>query len=112
MQEMSKKDIRTAFRKSVFERDKHRCVMCGRADNLDAHHIEDRNNLPAGGYVLENGITLCAGDNKDNCHWKAEQYHRTDKAYLGYSPNDLYAKIGSSKELAIQASQELADGRE
>jgi hypothetical protein len=106
----TKKEIRAAFREAVFKRDKYRCVMCGRPAStevkLDAHHIQNRNLLPNGGYVLENGITLC--DCEAGCHLKAEQFHATGKAYPGFSPADLYAKIGSSHEKAVKASQELS----
>ena len=110
-----KQQIRNAFRDAVFERDGHCCVMCGKSPaydrvKLDAHHIEDRNKMPNGGYVLENGITLCAGEDQNNCHWKAEQYHSTGLPYPGYSPDDLFAKIGSSLELAIEASNERKNG--
>jgi hypothetical protein len=103
-----KKQIREAFRQAVFERDGYCCLMCGKkAGKLDAHHIEDRLDMPNGGYVPENGITLCAGDDTDNCHWKAEQYHATGAAYPGYSPEELFARIGSSLEMAWWASERL-----
>ncbi len=89
-----KKAIREAFRTACFERDGYKCVMCGsKTKKLDAHHICDRKD--GGGYVKENGITLCAGKDKNNCHWKAEQFHATGTAYPGYAPDDLYAKIQS-----------------
>src|SRR5690606_29600 len=98
------------FRNAVFQRDGYRCVMCGHQsspekaeEELDAHHITDRNEMPNGGYVPENGISLC----KVNCHMKAEAHHRGEKTEPGFSPAELYAKIGSSYELAIQASGEL-----
>ena len=47
--------------------------------------------LPNGGYVKENGISLC-----NDCHEIVEMY-----------PDDLYNIIGSSKELAIIKSNEL-----
>lgn len=104
-----KRKVREDFRNAVFERDGNRCAMCGRSGcKLDAHHIEDRHNLPNGGYVPENGITLCA-EGPENCHWKAEHHHATGAAYPGYSPEDLYAKIGSSYEQAWEASEHLAD---
>jgi hypothetical protein len=63
--------------------------------------------MPNGGYVPENGITLCAGEDQDNCHWKAEQYHATGTALPGFSPDDLYAKIGSDWMKAWEASEKL-----
>lgn len=96
-----KKQIRRAFRLAVFERDKYKCVMCGLRgtdETLDAHHITDRNLMLHGGYVKENGITLCAP-----CHKKAEEFHETMSADTGWYPLDLYARIGSSLKLAQQA---------
>lgn len=55
------------------------------AQELDAHHITDRNVMPNGGYVPENGIALCAP-----CHELAERFHATGSAHPGYSPADLY----------------------
>jgi hypothetical protein len=68
---------------------------------LDAHHISDRNSIffSNGGYVLENGITLC-----EEHHLMAEKYHNTEGEEWedGFHPDDLYKKINSSKELAIK----------
>ncbi len=101
----TKKELRKTFNSRVFKRDKNKCVMCGKTGRLDAHHIQDRHLMPNGGYVPENGITLCAGDDQDNCHWKAEQFHCTGVAHPGYSQDDLFNKIGSSLEQAIAASE-------
>ena len=107
----NKKAVRAAFRNAVFGRDGYRCVMCGwRMDasgsGLDAHHITDRND-PAfrgtGGYVAENGVTLC----QHLCHPLAEQHHRLGEVHPDYSPDDLYAKIKSSKDKAVAASLKL-----
>lgn len=99
-----KKEIRAKFREVVFSRDKNKCRVCGKADTpLDAHHITDRNEMPNGGYVLENGISLCS-----NCHILAEKYHETGVAVPGYSPEDLYSRIGSSKDLAIESSKSIS----
>ncbi len=94
-----KKKIRSEFRKNVFLRDHYRCKKCGfqstsekAEEELDVHHITNRNSMENGGYVKENGITLC----KKNCHLKAE------KGEEGYDPNTLYRLIGSSKEIAIR----------
>ncbi len=103
-----KQAIREAFRAAVFARDGHRCAICGcAARKLDAHHIIDRHDLPNGGYVPENGITLCSGDDEGNCHWKAERWHATGTAYPGFDPQSLFDRIGSSLDQAIEASARL-----
>ena len=98
-----KKRIRAAFAAVVFGRDRHRCVTCGQPA-VDPHHVTDRNEMPNGGYVAENGISLCAP-----CHELAERFHATGTAHPGYSPEELYAKIGSSYEIAHAASERLAE---
>lgn len=102
MRVMTKKQfVRERFRTDVLNRDKHKCKVCGRDDvKLDAHHITDRNEMPNGGYVKENGITLC--DVEEGCHWKAEIYHTSkgEDWLTGFHPEDLYKLIGSNKELA------------
>lgn len=105
-----KKAIRKAFRDACYKRDKYCCVMCGfksseekAEQELDAHHVTDRNLLPNGGYVKENGISLC-----DSCHQKAEIFHSTGTSLEGYSPDDLYKKINSNYEKAVKASNKLS----
>ncbi len=54
---------RDNFRESVFQRDAHKCVVCGVASTesqLDAHHIIERRLFPDGGYYIDNGATLCS----------------------------------------------------
>lgn len=104
-----KKLIRKAFRDACYKRDGFCCAMCGMKssknkaeEELDAHHITDRNLMPNGGYVKENGISLCK-----ECHKNAEAFHSTGVAHLGYAPDDLYRKINSSLEKAIDASEKL-----
>lgn len=102
-----KKKIRQEFRDAVFARDKHRCRVCNwsvfdASVQLDAHHITDRNLMPNGGYVPENGISLCPA-----CHEKAEEFHRNGRYVPGMSPDELYARIGSSYEKALEASEKL-----
>ena len=101
-----KKQIRHAFRTAVFERDSYACKVCGNDrfsfDTFDAHHISNRNEIINGGYVIENGITICS-----DCHLKAEMTMNSGAYYPGYSPDDLYKLIGSSKETAIAASKLL-----
>lgn len=101
-----KRFIRSSFRSAVFSRDGNRCAACGAAEGaLDAHHIIDRNELPNGGYVKENGISLCP-----DCHEKAEMFHSSDKRYWmrGFHPNDLFKIIESSPLEAVWASTHLA----
>ena len=112
---MGKKEIRNKFKNDVLARDNFKCKVCGGEDvNLDAHHIIDRHDMPNGGYVVQNGITLC--DKPNGCHMKAEMYHKYTKIYIkkhcgkeydGYSPEDLYKLINSSYELAYRKSENL-----
>ena len=99
-----KKAVREAFRNAVFTRDRHKCVFCDCKTDLDAHHITDRTEMPNGGYVKENGITLCPTH-----HMEAEQFHISGGTtwVTGKHPDDLYKLIGSSKEKAIRASERL-----
>ena len=99
-----KQQIRNAFREAVFSRDNHTCVFCDVTDNLDAHHITDRNEMPNGGYVVDNGITLC-----ETHHFMAEKFHISggEDYENGMHPNDLYVIIGSSYEKAVNASRRL-----
>lgn len=101
------KEWRKQFREGVFERDGHKCKICGSIGILDAHHITDRHDLPNGGYVLSNGISLC-----EPCHIKAGEHHITHgKTWPeGFHPNDLYARINSSLEKAYKDSSNLTQG--
>lgn len=109
----TKKNIRSDFREDVFQRAKHKCQGPKCPHNtpggqllvtliLDAHHITDRTLMPNGGYVKENGIALCPW-----CHEAAEMFHSTGESVPGYSPEELYAKIGSSYNKAVEASHRL-----
>lgn len=100
-----KKYIRQNFRNEVFQRDNFKCVFCDEKDNLDAHHITDRSLMPNGGYVKENGITLCQKEH----HMMAEEYHISNhkKWFDDMHPDDLYKIINSSLELAVEKSKLL-----
>ena len=104
---MSKKLVRNKFREAVFKRDNYKCKCCNASPSkemLDAHHITDRNEIPMGGYVRSNGITLC-----QDCHLKAEVWHCSDheEFWGGMHPDDLYKLIGSSLEQATADSLKL-----
>ena len=61
---------RDQFREGVFERDKHKCVLCG-APAQDAHHILERRLFSGpqlGGYYMSNGASVCG-----ECHIKCEE---------------------------------------
>lgn len=114
-----KKLIRQLFRSDVFARDKVACRACSVTAAevpLDAHHITPREEMPNGGYVVENGITLCstvrASDKKTilrlGCHERAEAALKGSSLFATgddkrFSASALYALIGSSKEAAIAA---------
>jgi hypothetical protein len=83
-------------------------------EELDAHHITPREDMPNGGYVKENGVTLCKypQDKLMSCHEYAEAYLNPEDYGVeepGYSPAELYKKIGSSYQLAYKASEKLGD---
>jgi hypothetical protein len=122
---MNKKQVRAAFRTATFNRDKFRCRCCNQLGkdrqggdlwkkfhkdakeeqlvDLDAHHITSRDEMPNGGYVASNGISVC-----DDCHLKVELYWSTGKAAAGFTPDDLYIIIGSSKTKALADSEKLS----
>jgi len=109
-----KQQVRAAFRDATFKASKYRCIGCGKQhdrktaeETLDAHHITPREDLPNGGYVKENGAPLCK-EGEDSCHMKAEQWLKEGTGEPGYSPAELYAKIGSSREKAVEASKRLS----
>ena len=55
---------RDQFRAQVFERDRHKCVIC-QQPAVDAHHIIERRLWPDGGYYLANGASVCATHHRD-----------------------------------------------
>ena len=95
-----KKKIRENFRNDVFKRDGYKCRICGATENLDAHHITDRHEFKFGGYVKENGISLCPVH-----HQQAELWHSSGgkEFHAGMTPTDLYKKIFSTFEKAVFA---------
>lgn len=117
---LKKKNVREAFRKAVFQRDRYTCRVCNRHGRcrqtgekimvgamslLDAHHICPRELMPHGGYVQENGVSLC-----EHCHKEAEDYLEqfgVDGPPGTFSPQGLYWKIGSSLELAKASAEKL-----
>lgn len=107
---------RSIFRNAVFKRDKYKCRTCPvRATPetantiLDAHHIWPRHEMPNGGYVIENGISLCKQPRlgSQSCHEKAEEFFAKGEALPGFHPDDLFILIGSTRDKAEKASLKL-----
>jgi len=72
---------RDDFREGVFDRDNHKCVVCGMPAK-DAHHILERRLFEDGGYHIDNGVSLC------------EQHHiEAEKTILGCDELREFAKI-------------------
>lgn len=55
--------LRTEWGKAVKERDGNKCVVCGSADHIEAHHIIPWYAGVKQRFLLSNGITLCR-----SCH--------------------------------------------
>lgn len=71
---------RDDFREAVFARDRHLGVVC-RSPAVDAHHLIERRLFADGGYLADNGVSLCAG-----CHLQAEQ--------TLFAPDELRERAG------------------
>lgn len=99
-----KQKIREKFRTDCLKRDKNSCIICNAKNvELDVHHITNRNEMPNGGYVKENGASLC-----EKCHIQAEDFLNGNLSIdKKYSPENLYLLIKSNKELAIKMSNLL-----
>lgn len=93
-----KKRIRERFNYVCRRRDKFKCKICdiheSAVPGLEVHHITNRNLMPNGGYVLENGITVCP------------EHHVVLEAGM-MSEQAQYQLIGSSYEKALDASNRL-----
>jgi predicted restriction endonuclease len=91
MGKKEKKEVRRRFREAVFARDGHHCKFCPATEDLDAHHITDRHDMPDGGYTLDNGITVCPEH-----HLLCEKYHISGGKEWepGMHPDDLHKLIG------------------
>lgn len=94
---------RDEFRQACFERDNHRCVICGQGPHInvaiDAHHILERRLWDDGGYYLDNAATLCDKGER-GCHYQAEQtvlsvddIRRAAGIQKPIIPEDLYSDV-------------------
>lgn len=60
----------TRWAKLVKELDNHMCKLCGSKENLNAHHIQPKQDFPELSLDLDNGITLCK-----KCHGKTHGFN-------------------------------------
>lgn len=115
-----KTQVRVDFNAVCLVRDNYRCRACGRPLHeckLNVHHITPRDLMPFGGYVLENGITLC----EDTCHLAAERFLQRrrltgvegglESGHFAFGEANLYRLIGSSYQAALDASAKLGSSR-
>ncbi len=93
---------RKQFNERCLDRDDHKCVFCDKTENLDVHHITNRKEMPNGGYVSSNGITVC-----DYHHLLCEDWNIAGICEDGFHPDNLYELIKSSYEKAIYDSTNL-----
>jgi hypothetical protein len=102
-----KKLARQKFRDEVLKRDRSLCAICKTPDNVEIHHITDHTQMPGGGYVRENGITLCKEHlEQAELYLHSESGEMAEGAELGaLAPKKLYLKIGSNYDKAFKASQ-------
>jgi 5-methylcytosine-specific restriction endonuclease McrA len=79
------------WRKAVYARDHFRCRLCGRADDLNAHHIKTWASCPALRFAVGNGITLCRV-----CHLRVSNNEEAYEGALGrlVRPADKEARLG------------------
>lgn len=57
---MSRKSARDHFREAVLRRDGHSCVAPGCLNpGTEVHHLIERRLFPDGGYIADNGVSLC-----------------------------------------------------
>jgi len=77
---------REEFKRSVFDRDGSKCVLCSKPA-IDAHHIIDRSLWDDGGYYTNNGVSLCGDHHLDaektliSCKQLREAAGIVDKCY-------------------------------
>jgi hypothetical protein len=57
------------WRRSVFDRDGHKCKECGSQEGLEAHHIISLKETKSTAFETWNGVSLC-----QKCHGQTENY--------------------------------------
>lgn len=89
---------RKDFRESVFERDDHKCVICGQPAK-DAHHILERRLFADGGYYLNNGASLCSKHHiqAEETTLSVEEIRKACKIKTAVLPDHLYEDANYDK---------------
>lgn len=91
-------DIQRSVKKDVWERDQHRCILCGSYDAAPNAHYIPRSRGGLG--IVENIVTLCLGCHHDFDQTAARAAIKPIIAgYLagkhpGWNEQDLYYKKG------------------
>lgn len=73
--------IYKAWRRAVYQRDKFRCIACGKKNKLNAHHLNGWSWSILERYIVRNGVTLCSGPN--GCHDKFHNIYGRGKNTIG-----------------------------
>lgn len=68
------------WREQVLKRDGYRCVRCGSADGLEAHHIMPWSKFPDLRYNILNGETLCRACHDKEHPWRVDKDWKAAKA--------------------------------
>lgn len=95
------KEVLLAVKQAVQFRDGDNCALCQSPKRLLLHFILPDTNFYNGGFIEENAILLCF-----RCEIKARAYHTGYVIEKGYSPEDLYNRIGSSERIVFDLDRE------
>ena len=92
------------WRNAIVERDK-KCVTCGSADRLEAHHIYGMSEYKDIAFELWNGITLCRRCHQKTGSWdgnrKKEESKFIHRTVILFIPSEYqeYATVGNYKDI-------------
>ena len=77
------------WRKSVFDRDGHKCKDCGSTEKLEAHHILPLGETTEFAFDRANGVTLC------------KKCHKKTRSYCGKGVGKQKIKMGSVRIFTV-----------
>ena len=87
--------IHRSTRMAIYERDGHKCVVCGSAENLSLDHIDDvRGNVP------ENLVTACSSCNSSRGDLPIEEAYGEEVAHRAATLALLPLDRSKGRELA------------